>query len=502
MSEEKQNVVILQDPLENERPRRWTMRRYLKGIVFGKWWILGFSVVGAVAGYLGTRFLLNNMRESVSSTFSYQNIALTSDGRGGGTFVDGTRFDYASLVSLATLNEVKNSDTKYGAIDLAALSNSISISIESYEDPQTNATVYVTPNKFTITAKLAPFKDQALARSFVGDIIETVNVKAQAAVNQHEINTSLPESFSVLSFADQISLLATQRATIRSEIDALVTTFTANGVVDASGTLLRTVSTNFEYAFDYLGIDYFDYLKDSLDVNFWVNYTPETLATVISRYTETADGYKERMRQDIITAKTKQAKIDELVASSGGIVISDSQYADLIASYTKDIVDIELRRNDYIKELKDMGYDTETFKNDPTEANLATIVLLPGQGTLSRLLSIQAGTADEETKKWAEGCAEFRKSIEEVRNNLSGEEGHAEVVNKSYRYLYNTQRANVTYYNANTIVVGGSIPNALGAVAGLVVFFLVSSLILAAVYINRIDPIIDLPKKKEEEATK
>lgn len=502
MSEEKQNVVILQDPSDTERPRRWTMRRYLRGIVFGKWWVIGATVIGGVAGYLGTRFILNDMRESVSSSFSYQDIALTSDNQGGGTFVDGTRFNYAGLVSLDTLRSVKETKEEYAPIDLEKLSNSISISMESYEDPNTKATVYATPNRYTITARLSPFKNQALARSFLTDLIETTNVTAKNAVNRHEIDATLPANFDVLSFGDQIALLSSQRTRIRTEITKLADVFTLNGVVDAKGTLLRTLSTDFEYGFDYLGIDIFDYLKDSLDVNFWVNYTPETIDTVITRYTETADGYKERMRQDIIAANTKQAKIDEMVASSGGIILSDSQFATLIAQYEQDIVDIELRRNEYLKELLDMGYTVDTFKADPTEANLDTITLSPGEGTVGHLVSIREGTASEETKQWAKGCDAFRAAIQDIRTLLVDEnEGYAGKVTSAYRYLYNTQRSSVTYYNANIIVVSGSIPAALGLVAGAAVFFLISSLILAAVYINRIDPIVDktLPEKKKEE---
>ena len=500
MEEQNKNVIILQDESQNNRPHRWTFRRYLKGIPFGKWWIIGSTAVLGLAGYLGTRFLLNNLRSNVSSTFSYNNIALISDNNGGGSFVDGTRFNYASLISADTLKGVKESDPAFASVNLEKLNQSISISMESYADKNTGETVYITPNRFTITAKFAAFGADSVARSFMNRLIETTNDNAKAAVARHEINTSVPANFAELSFIDQINHLEVQRGIINAEIDSLIGTFTGNGIINETGTRLTTYKTDFQNAFNYLGVDYFTYLKDSLEVNKWVNFTDDTLDVVISRYTETADGYIERMRLDLSTANTKQKAIDDMISASGGMIISGSEFAALIAQYQADIVDIELKRADYLKELKDLGYTVDTFKANPTEENLATIVLSGSSGTLNKLMAIKSGTADAETKKWGANCAKFAEEINVLKGSIVGENSYSSSTTAAYRYLYNTQRSSVNYYTANVVAVSGAISPWIGLAAGLVIGFLASSLITAAVYINKIDPIVDEAEKKKEAA--
>ncbi|MCR5348587.1 MAG: hypothetical protein K6E59_03150 [Bacilli bacterium] len=500
MAQGKQNLVIVDEPEEN-KPSRWTFHRYLKGIAFGKWWIIGATVLLAVGGYLGTKFLINRLTQNVSASFSYENIAMGSDGQGGGTFADGSRFKYTSLVSPDTIAAVQSSKQDYASLKTTQIVDNIGIAVSTYEDKDTGATVYELPNRFTITIKLSAFGDGTYAKQFLTDLIETANVKAQEAVAKHETDVSVPANFAELAFTNQLNLLSERRAAVQNELSGLIATFTENGVINESGTLLRSLNTDFNYAFDYYGVDIFTYLSDSLLYNRWVNYAEDALDEVIHRFADTADAYKERMRADIIDIATKQKKVDELIAAAGGMIVTDSQYAQLIAAYEQDIVDAQVRRNGYLKELKDMGYEVETFRANPTEANLDTIVLSSATGTLSRLVAIKNGTADADTLVWAEGCANFRASVLEILATLGGAEGYAKKVDNAYKYLYATQRSSVTYYNANVIVVSGTIPNIIGPIAGAVLGFVISSFICTAVFINKIDPIIDekIPEKKKEE---
>ena len=69
MSQEQNKVVILQSQEEQRKPSKWSFKRYGKGILFGKWAILASVVVMGVGGYLGFRFVLNPLREKVTSSF-------------------------------------------------------------------------------------------------------------------------------------------------------------------------------------------------------------------------------------------------------------------------------------------------------------------------------------------------------------------------------------------------------------------------------------------------
>ena len=497
MAEDKPNVVILQDDNGVKPVRRYTWRRYGKGIAFGKWWILGATLVGALAGYLGTRFLLNPMRQTASARFSYENTAINLDDKGGGTYVDGTTFRYASLISESNLKAVKEADKRFSGLDLDKVSNSLKITIATYTDATTGAKIFETPNRFTISAARNDFPSSEVARAFLAAVIETANTKALAAVDKHIVTDVIPNSFGELSFSSQLSLLTSQKNKILDELNGLSSKFTANAIIDETGSPLSSFISDFQYSFLPQGVDVFVSLNNSLKANNWFNFSEEGLKSSISYLEDTAKGYIEKMRTDLIDEKAKQQFVDSLKSSSG-FIVTDSEYAALIAQNEMQIQEIIERRNTYLTNLEYYGYFIDKFKNEPTEENIGTIVLTGTEGTLVRLKAIDAGTADEATKTWAKGCQAFAGEINKLKESLVGEDGYAKKTGDAYHYLYHALRSDVTYYDAGHVTLSAGISPWLTAIVGAVLFFVASSLICWTVYVNKIDPVIDEKEPKKE----
>ena len=497
-----QNVMILQEPEEDLGPRRWTFHRYLKGIVFGKWWILGSTIVLGVAGYLGGKFVMNPLMAKYSASFSYENVAITSDKIGGGDYVDGSKFSYTSLITEPTLNAIKASNAKYNGVDVNAIG--ATITMDSYK-ANDGSTVYVTPNKFTITTKTRAFPSLAIARSFFTDLIESPNVKAKEAVAAHKVNSALPSNYDSLSFEQQLSLIDEQRNRIVNEAASLTETFTAQGIINEEGKLISELQSDIRYAFSEQGADRLNSLKEMVHANKYFNYDASSIDSSILFLSNTAKGYKETLRRDC-DAETEKKSILAEMKSTSGYIITDSQYASLIAQYEKEIADIGNRRLSYLESLKDYGYNIDSFKADPTADKVSTIVLDGVTGIEGRLRAIKNDTADDATKQWASDNAAFRELVAKEKTKVVGEASLAQQVEDAYQYLYKTKKSEVTYYNTAVITSSGSIPSALIAVAGAVVGFAISSLISAAVYIHKIDPVIDekaasgIARKGEEKA--
>ena len=86
---------------------------------------------------------------------------------------------------------------------------------------------------------------------------------------------------------------------------------------------------------------------------------------------------------------------------------------------------------------------------------------------------------------------------------MTGQEGAIEDVSSAMRYLYTNSLSTVSYYDADVVKFSGHMNNAIGIAAGAVIGFVVSSFVVAAVYINKIDPTEQaLADKEKEEGAK
>lgn len=494
MNEEKQNIVLLQSG-DERKASRWSFRRYGKGIAYGKWWVLGASVLMAVAGYLGIEFGLNRMRGAVNSSFSYENLALTTS-NGSLAYLDGTPFAYPSIVSRESLEAAKASDAKFASINVDSLLDSINITIKAQEDGYSGPTVYV------LSSSLSSAGNVSLARSYFSALIEAPNTKAMGIAANQKVSDLIPDNFASLTFEDRISILSEQKSAINKALSSLTNRFPSTAAINKEGTLLEKFASDVKYALMPDGSDVIEGLEDSYRANHWAAFTDATIDKTIAKMEETAEGYIERLRDGVNEITVKQAVLDDFYSSANPVIMNDSSFTATIAEYTRRITDLKTKRVDYLRELEFYGYTVDEFRANPTLQKIDTIVLSSPTGSLNRLKSIKAGTADAATVAWGEGCAAFATKIDTIKELLVGEEGVDKQVNGATHYLYANNYSTVTYYDASVVKVSGTMTPLIGAAAGLVLGFLVSSLVAAGVYIGKIDPTAQAIADKEKEEAK
>ena len=103
--EKKQEQQVLEEIVEEEykeNQHKFTFLKYIKSIARYKWWVIGFSLAGALAGYLGFRFILNPARRTLTATYTYDLAGSYTD-NDTIRFIDGTLFNIYDLSSQENL---------------------------------------------------------------------------------------------------------------------------------------------------------------------------------------------------------------------------------------------------------------------------------------------------------------------------------------------------------------------------------------------------------------
>ncbi len=485
MDEPKKNIIVLQADEGSNKPRKWTFKAYRKGVVFGKWAILASTVVLGVGGYLGFRFILNPLRETVSSSFSY-NLGLTYDGAGSGTFVNGSVFNYGDLFSQETLTAVKDSDPAFAKINIDDLGSSLSITLRSYQEAD-GPIRYYTPYVFNLSAKLKPFGNASVAKAFVKALAETTKTRSDEAVKEYEVENAIPSVFSSLEFEDQIDLLEKQYSIIGDKYTALITDFGAETIVAIGETkeTLSNLSKEFSYAFREGTGTAFSQAKGSLLGNNYLNFVSGEETKTADRLLALAQNDISIIKDDLKTIQLYDTELKELQSST--VVVTSSEYAERIAFLSYSITELKSKQTKLLTELNGFGYDLPT--DDPavkevTLDNVSEIKLSTTKnGRIQMLRSLADGTASESTIQWRADCQDFRANLASLKEKLVTT--HRDTVTTAYRNLYLDKRSSVNFTTAGVISTSGHLSNAIGVLGGVVLGFALSSLICTGVLMIR-----------------
>ncbi len=475
---DNRQVLIIQND-EERKSSKWTWGKYGKSIAKYKWWVTGSTLALGLVTLLAIQFVYNPSKETFKSEFSY-NLAIKSGKSGNGTFLDGSTFNFYDVISESNLLAVKKTNSDFSGIDVSkAIKNSgISISVNGYQNSTTNEFVAFTPITYTLSGKLSYFGNQDTATKFVKAVIDSTKEKAEAAVQKYSINNLFPVDFVYASFGFeyQIELLAKQYDQIKNAMESLYTIVTSDsGVIkgNSDNQTLDSIISDYEFSYRQGAGTIFTALNSSLESKKFVNYDVNNVQSSI-------DELKELGETDIESLKSTLRDIeiydDRLKGISQSILAGDSAAASQAALYNEKILELSLQKKDYAKELKTLGYDVP---EDVTLENINTISLT-GDGKIQKLQAVKDGT--EDGQKWAKACESFKSSVIDVKNRLVKDITMGSDV---YRYVNNTYRNNVYYTYPGIIAVSGTVSPWIGAVVGLFVGYLASSLICCAVYISK-----------------
>ncbi len=484
MAEEK--VVI--EEVENEN--QFNFRNMGKSIVKFKWWIIGASVVGAVAGYLSFSLGLNANNEKLVSSFSYNINAnpkevlegdkITDEDRANQTLYlsDGSIFSYTDVISSSRLLAVQESNPdafKKINITKMAKDGGIQISRASYTDTTTGKTIFQYPAKYTISANKKYFSSKQQGKDFIEALVNYELKVAENANNKYEVEDFLSDN-TTANYGLYVKNIKDQYTAIKDCYSDLLENFATSSITNDSGVTLNKVYTTFN-AYYTSGEGRIDKFEGDLYNNHLVDYSVVTLEQLEKQ----ADAYKENVRSNLLSLQTYRAQLNELT-NSGIIVNGKSDITEEIVRLNKLILEVDELNNFYVKELINLGYTV------PSELDLEHVdgIVYSGDGASSKGI-IQAFKNDEQS--WKDLCDAFKANIQKTDEKLKADRT---VVGDVYGYVNNKYNNQANFYTAGIAKLEGHVSSFIGAAAGLVGGFVIATLICTIIYIS----------KKEKEAKK
>ena len=218
-----------------------------------------------------------------------------------------------------------------------------------------------------------------------------------------------------------------------------------------------------------------DQLEGDLYTNHLVDYNSVDEVSLKAQ----AESYKQSIRGNLLTIQNYQQSIQDLT-NTAIIDNGNSALTTEIIQLNKKVLDIKEVNTFYTKELKNLGY---TVPNDViTLDNINAVVYDAGNKGV-----IQSLIAGEQT--WKDQCDAFKLSLVETAGRLKNDRLTAGDV---YGFVNNKYNNQVSFYTPGIAKLENHISNLIGVAAGLVLGFVLSTLVCTFVYIAK--------KDKEEQA--
>ena len=224
------------------------------GDIFG--WILKGKIPAAIVSgvvlllsLIITVFIVSPSEEVYEVQFDYSGIP----GLSGGTYIDGTRFNYQDVIVEENVNTIIENNQKlyqegktnydYSTINLDYLfeSNKFTIDVKRiyWKTEKEDAEPELKATNYTISLPPKAFKSSSLAKAFVKDLIEYPLHKTQKMIETMDFTTNLKMYKEVLSFDTKLAYLQSQVQLIEDGFNSF------NGTVGGTQYTIDGVTYNF-----------------------------------------------------------------------------------------------------------------------------------------------------------------------------------------------------------------------------------------------------------------
>lgn len=499
MENKKENqqtkIIVRQDSNKSEGPHL-SWGEYRHQVNSYKWWIIAVTLLGGIAGFAGTKFILNPKRETVTSTLSFSlPLNETQD-----SFLDGTPFDGRNLISKENIKAVIENNEDFKGLNADKVFSALSRF--PVENKDANGTVSYSKTNFVLVSYSSPFSSAKQTQAFVGALIdhEVNDVFVPKLENLSLANPFIQNETTDLtniernSFVESLSSLKTLDSLLTENYSTLLNTFPGSSVIEGTDTLL---SLNNSYT---LISKQIERRSGSLNTNFYVNFTDGQEEEKRNGLKTRGKDYKEQLSMIESSIKSKQEALSPLVQ----IQQPDFGISQQIVSLSNEISNLNSKKDSLVQSLKSFGY-TVTVS---TESVLVSEDLDSSTGYYPALKFYKENKDSSDTAKkekaltWKKESENYLTSLKDRYKERSKQYKSA---NKATQVLYKNSNNKIYVKEANYGTVSGHISPYLVAGVGLVLGFFISSLLLAEIGRNLefkkkkegVKPIVNQPKTEE-----
>lgn len=277
-----------------------------------------------IAAVLGLKFGYNNMQYKYTTSFYYD-----INGFDDNTYFDGTKFEYNSLVSKDNLNKIKASDDLYSSIDVDKIygKDAIKITYDSSED---------TTYKYNLTVSKKYFKNDAQAKKFIEDIVNTPVTYTNYVIENIDYSTLLKGVNELKTYESEIEIYEYQADLIKEKYTELSDTY--SNYIFKSGESLQNIILKVNIEISNLNISL---LKSEYKNNYYVkNYEKnvsdyEIQKVDLEKELELTEN-KIKALQDEIDRQTSSTSMNGLNDQLGALIVlreETKQELELVENY-------------------------------------------------------------------------------------------------------------------------------------------------------------------------
>lgn len=494
MDPKENNQVIIFKNDDDDGKRHFTWSDYCHFVYVFKYWILGITLVFAIIGYLLIS-LWWNPGHAVSTAHVRLELPLTvtRDSNNSTTeieYLDGSSYSMYDIISSSNIEKViENTKDEEGNLIFSFLDakeivedNAISIRL----DTTTNANgESVTADRgsfqYVITCSTGAFGSTENVSAFVEALIQSTYDEAISKIPTNHLISNIPTNYTSLTPSSLLGELITQYQAIDSLYTELLDQFESTTEVN-EGQILREVYNNgfrAEYASQNGSSGtIFQDLQDEADLFNYVRFSESNISSAVnscirngSILTRRLDDTSRSMAIAFEGLNGLRPSIESGTASSS----MQDQYTQYMTQYTTQLQ----RQQEILAELTSLGYRTIADESQsfyyavefylPTDENYDPAL---DNGAIQHLL----GTSEDDIQ-WRENCLAFVSEMDAYVERL---DQSLEEANEVYNILYSSKPLAITYSDSSKFVTDGEMSSFLGAAAGLILGYLLSSVILAS----------------------
>lgn len=478
---EKTKIIVRQDNGKSNVPHL-TWGEYIHQVNSYKWWIIAVSLIGALAGFGGAKYLINPKREKITSSLSFR-LPLNKQQD---AFLDGTPFDGRNLVSKANVDAVIKSNSDFKNLNPDKVYSALSI---SPVEVTTNNETRSSKTEFNLVTSAKPFDSSKQAQAFIGALIDyEVNNVSLPKIERIRLSTPFTrnesedlESIKNSSFSQTTSYLSSLDNIISANYKDLISVFGENAFVSDNSSLLSLSTAYSKFS------DKMDLLEGEFTTNYYVNFQDGKEEIVRNDCVQFGKQYKDELN----TVETNLIHTNELLTKLSNIKTPDFQIGKQITELTEASSSLLKQKNSLISSLKNIGY-TVTSVNDTTvvsENPDSTTGFYPSLNFYKENKNSSNSANKEKAIAWKQGSEGYATSLSERYQSLSNQ---YTIANNATKRLYKNSANAIYVKEANNGKLTGHLSNSIVAVAGLVLGFFVSSLLLAEIGRN-----LEFKKKNE-----
>lgn len=183
-------------------------------VAFGrKILLLIITVSITIIGFFATKVIYNKNKTRVIAEYNYSIVGLDN-----GEYFDGSKFNYRNLISLSTLELVKESDSNFSNIDVESMYKNDAIVIDRTISGNDNAK----ETTYKITVYKRYFSSDSQAMNFMNKIAELPYTKTLSLLDTVKYDSYLSGARSSIDYENQIAFLEMQEELLKTNYEQII----------------------------------------------------------------------------------------------------------------------------------------------------------------------------------------------------------------------------------------------------------------------------------------